>query len=256
MELPKIEVTWTDAWLHTSCVETTDEAPEGGSLTSSNTPEWRLPAAKPSMDWRQGPRPVAGVGAFNINKQQCGWKPRQRSKRFSHASRHIDAHQGGSNLKYCPGDECHVWLPVHQFASNSNMRDGMDMYCIECNARRRQEQEERRGRFEGSGVVIDSFERFCCAEDMAVFNDSAQKSAVLGTVNQAILDARIHKGLTVPVSGEVIYAKLFDGRRLMCNITDRALTPSCFLDHHDITFRQKGARLDVNCTNCKLPTSD
>ena len=258
MDLPKFEVKWTDAWLHTSCVETTDETPDGGSLTAdADQPEWRTPSSKTSVDWRQGPRPSP------MNKGH--WKTRHWSHNGFHSAggglskmspnrfRIARPHSAynNSNMKFCSGHHCKVWLPVHQFADNNNTHDGLDMYCFECNNRRRMEQAEKRTR--GVGAVMDSFERFCCTEDMAAFSDSPQKSAVLGAVNQAILDARLHKGLDVPVEANVIYAKLFDGRRLRCNVTGRELTEECFLDHHRVVFCQKGTRLDVNCTNCKTP---
>lgn len=275
--LPKFEVSWTNAWLHASCVSTTDQTPEGGSLTTDpdDPPRsWRAgPNAVAPSDWRLAPRPPPGIPAsFGVMNKRGGstgfcddniWATRTQGgggKEARWASSKHKRQDGdacmGNNMKYCPGDHCRVWLPLHQFANNGNMWDGMDMYCIECNNRRRKEQGERRARFVGKGmkgVAMDSFEQFCFAEDTTAVSDSPDKSEILAVIDQAILDARIHKGLTVPVGATVIYAKLFDGRRLQCEVTGRPMTPYCFLEHHEINFRQKGKRLDINCTNCKLP---
>lgn len=159
-----------------------------------------------------------------------------------------------NSLKYCPGNSCMMWLPVHQFSSNCNMKDGMDMYCIECNIKKRKERDVRRNRNKGSKFVIDNFEKFCFDEQSNIINNSNEKNKILDIIKQNILNSRLQYDMTIPVNEDKIYDKIFNGRRLVCEITGNNMTTQCFLAHHEIQFKQKGTMLDIKCTNCKIPT--
>lgn len=232
----EVDTAWGDAWL----------APQAGheSKLEDRECEWR--ATREESNWRTAPRPRAGkISSFVYTNRRWASPYKQKNQK------------GG--LKFCPGENCNVWLPLHQFATNSNMYDGMDMYCIQCNNHRRKEQCERRAvtsSFGGSGsrpLVVDSFEQFCFHEDTAVMIEPPDKLKALEVIDDAILDARIHKGLAVTTSAAVIYSKLFDGRRLVCNVTGCPMTPRCFADHHTLEFKQNGRRMDINCTKCSQP---
>lgn len=238
-------VEWDNPWIHSSCVDATADAKEGTDLEDS----WRTP--NQDLDWRSAPRPPPGkTSSFAYTNRR--WSSQYKQK---NSMRTKDGNRG---LKYCPGENCHVWLPLHQFATNNNMGDGMDMYCIQCNNHRREEQFARRSMKNNWGggarpLVVDSFEQFCFYEDTASIMEPPEKLAALAMIDQSILDARIHKGLTIPVNAGVIFSKLFDGNRLHCDVTGFKMTPSCFIDHHAIEFKQNGKRMDIKCTKCSQP---
>ena len=64
-----------------------------------------------------------------------------------------NAKVAAKHLKFCPGDNCRVWLPLYHFGSNFNMEDGLDIYCISCNHHKR---EEKRGKRVKSPQVLTS----------------------------------------------------------------------------------------------------
>ena len=193
--------------------------------------------------------------------------PHSSSKPIRNASdEKYDYLYKGSGLKFCPGDYCSLWLPLHQFASNYNMIDNFDTYCVECNQRRRKEHKDRRKRINPkSGCIIDSLEKFRFDMSVNKVNKHTRpgiKPKVIVMIERILQDAKTNQHLhldtmvPVPITAETIYTKLFIGQRLFCEITQQPMTPRCFYEHHDITFDlMKGKRLDINCSHCSGPKS-
>ena len=66
-----------------------------------------------------------------------------------------------TGYKFCPGIKCKVVLPVSNFGLNCNMDDGYDIYCNQCNRRKRQSRSVFYTDRRNSVTVPDSFELFC-----------------------------------------------------------------------------------------------
>ena len=166
-------------------------------------------------------------------------------------------------MKFCPGDACGVWLPCYQFAINHNTGDGFDTYCVECNKRKRESKRIFRERFsnpesrDDSVEIEDAFVSFCKSKDAM---EESKKNArfdsytrTLLKIDRALVKARLHQGFSTPFDSSMLYSKLFNGRKLVCDITGQPITESCFADHHDLEFKRNGKRLDVICTDAHSP---
>ena len=163
----------------------------------------------------------------------------------------------GNKMKYCPGNRCKVFLPLFQFAYNYNMSDGMDTYCVECNQVKRREKEERRRKSQGNTYSVDKFEEFRLRQyrphgspDIPVL-----KRDVTRKIDEALDSFKEKKpNVELPFTSQVLYDKLFNGRRLVCTETGKCLTPSCFMDHHALSVVvENGKRLDVKCNKVNIP---
>lgn len=162
-------------------------------------------------------------------------------------------------MKFCPGECCEVWLPLHQFSVNSNTPDNLDTYCIECNHRKRSDRRRKRNRFQESGTteIEDAFVLFCRSKD--AFEEERQNarfdahSRSLTKIDRALVHCRLHLEIDVPFDSSYIHRKLFGERNMICNRTDEPLTESCFVDHHSLSFNKRGKRLDIVCSDCTAP---
>lgn len=244
-----------------------------------------------SLSETQEKRKIQGVGVTgnwreNMNKKPCTYY--ENGKRFPFSSSFSSHHHSqsiyikynlktgrphnrpavrtavvdsdGNLLKFCPGNNCQVLLPLHQFANNCNMQDGLDTYCIECNKRKRKERDEKRTMFKNGSFPIDKYEQFKYNNQMMTNVQferkrirKEEKDAVLVVIDRAIDKAKKEYKRSFPVTSSTIYDKLFAGRRLRCDITNEVMTPTCFLEHHDVRLVINDGRLDVKCNRCSVP---
>lgn len=160
----------------------------------------------------------------------------------------------GTKMKLCPGDNCDVFLPLYQFGSNSNMPDGLDTYCVECNNKKRREKEARRFRTSMSYTPFMGSTSPNNTQMSTVGYGNVMRRDVLQRLEDSIDEAS--RTLSIPdfpLTAETLYDKLFSGRRLLCDRTGEHLTPGCFLDHHAIHFMIEDGRLNAKCNQCSVP---
>ncbi len=163
----------------------------------------------------------------------------------------------GNVLRFCPGNNCKVLLPLRQFANNCNMSDGLDTYCIECNKRKRKERDEKRFSSRRGVFSIDKFEQYRFRNQMMtdlqvsrLKQREEEKQLVMERINSAILEATKRYKRELNIASATIYDKLFSGRRLICDVSGEYMTPSCFLKHHGVKLIVRGNRLEVKCNRC------
>lgn len=155
------------------------------------------------------------------------------------------------HLKYCPGDSCRVWLQLHHFATNYNMEDGLDIYCIECNNKRKNEKQQRKN------VVTDKFVQFCEKYDNDERFEINRRREVYKRIKMAMIEARGRFKRDINIEPDEIIKHLFEDNQYHCTLKNQPLTTNCFLDHHQITFEirknQKDQKvLDVICSDCEI----
>lgn len=172
-----------------------------------------------------------------------------------------NARVAAKHLKFCPGEECKNWLPLHEFAENLSMADGLDVYCIKCNQKRRenrfrpkqQKQEQR---------VADKFEMFSkvykSMEPKVYDENELKRNAIRREVDKRINDARDYArsryNRKFNVDSVEVRRKLFQGGRYICNITGQILQQECFLEHHTLTFQlsKDNKKMEIVCSQCRL----
>jgi hypothetical protein len=228
-----------------------------------------LPAEQKSdtKDWRNdrggGPKPPP----FQQQQQQ-----QQVKASFSDAfgtfdfQRQIDSEWKNAKIaanlmKFCPGESCREHLPLHHFASNANMADGLDIYCSTCNAKRREERKYRTmkkpANHNGIGFapLPDLFEKA-----VSVTKSSASESEdpvfreIHKRINTAIREAQLRFKKKMPIDPSEISRHLFLTKKVFCKVSGAPLTPACFLDHHSIIFEitpvsENKCKAEVICSN-------
>lgn len=136
--------------------------------------------------------------------------------------------------KYCPGRQCNALLPLSSFAPNSNMADGLDVYCASCNQRRR---DERRTRAEP--VAVDKFElwrRMQFPQQPPEDCERALMNELHKRIAASIKDAELTLGRSLKLEPAELSRKLLMRQRFVCTLTERPLTAECFLEHHSLRF--------------------
>jgi hypothetical protein len=173
--------------------------------------------------------------------------------RHSAAAAHTTAPDLQVARKHCPGRQCNSMLPLGSFAPNSNMPDGLDVYCTGCNQRRR---EERRGRAEP--VVVDKFELWRRKQSPAPEEqERASMQELHRRIAASIKDAELTLGRELKLEPAELSRKLLMRQRFVCTLTRRPLTVDCFLSHHSLRFGVVTAdvagsirtAVQVSCTN-------
>ena len=133
------------------------------------------------------------------------------------------------------------------------MEDGLDIYCINCNNAKR---EEKRGKRHVPGVIVDKFVQFKEMYDNDEYNESRTRE-VQKRIELALVEAKGRFKRELPVDPEEVCRRIFLGGKYVCNVTNKPLTPKCFLDHHSITFEVRTNAsnkkvMDVICSDCKV----
>lgn len=158
--------------------------------------------------------------------------------------------------KVCPGRSCNAQLSLLSFAVNSNMPDGLDVYCVSCNNRRR---EARKTRFD---PVVDKFELF--RNRMQMIDPPGARNSVMdelhARIDASIADAELTAGRPFKLDATELSRKLLMRHNFICTLTGCAVTPECFLLHHSFRFDLidvdiKGTTrhaVRVTCTNTKV----
>lgn len=174
----------------------------------------------------------------------------------------------GVAVKYCSGESCERWLPVSRFGSNVNMADGFDLYCIDCNKRKRDSRAKARELFRERnqpGEKIDAFEQY--VHDHASKPDrgfmrwpflafegamtDTPESRIMRKIESAMLEAKLRFKRPITISRQSVYDTLFaKGGAYYCTINRREMTPQCFEQHHAITFDAKEREVSVVCSDC------
>ena len=156
--------------------------------------------------------------------------------------------------KVCPGRSCNTQLPLDCFAANSNMPDGLDVYCLTCNSRRR---EARKARFDMP--VIDKFELFRNRMMQDVTKPSTMDELHC-RISASIADAELTAGRSFKLEPTELSRKLLMRQRFTCTLTNGPVTPECFLQHHSLRFNLIDVEVSgrirtavkVTCTNTSL----
>lgn len=196
------------------------------------------------MNWRtsKAPQPSSSLrNRFRYRYNSRG----QRGQDFNWS----DAKRAANHTRFCPGEHCKQWLPLHSFGSNYNMDDGMDIYCLSCNLSHRSKR-GRRTRIESTDKFSVFKERF----EQEVVQET-QMREVQKRIRLAAIEARGRFKCDVPVDSAEVAKSIFGSGRFICEITGEPMCPRCFLDHHTVTFelRREGASkvLDVICSECR-----
>lgn len=211
-------------------------------MFGSESVNWRMKESVASQAFKHGACTPDGI--FRRNPKFGGFMHGNK-KRTS-----VVVNPDGSKMKYCPGDNCRVYLPLFQFGNNCNMPDGLDTYCIECNNRKRKEKDRRRCNF---GCVDDSVADPPASLKPRMFTQ-VMKRDVLAVIQAKIEETGDLLGWEkMPITATTIYDKLFTGRRWVCERTNQTMTPACFIDHHTIKFMIEDGRLNVKCNMCTMP---
>jgi hypothetical protein len=206
-----------------------------------------------TLDWRKS----------SEDFKKSGRHARPDFSRFF-ASDWRSAKVAAKHLKFCPGENCKKWLPLHQYAANNNMPDRLDLYCIACNQSKRAERRSKIQNKKSAAIVPDKFELFNKAyklqeppRDTKKIRDDAIWREVKKRIERSALDARLRYKRHIPVDPTDIARRLFQGGRFVCNVTGQVLSPECFLEHHALCLEIKEndggrKRLDIICSQCRL----
>lgn len=216
-----------------------------------------------SLDWRNEPRELREPNMFggNDSTSESVFKRSVKFGGFMHSNKkktRIVVNPDGSRMKFCPGDSCRVFIPLFQFANNCNMPDGLDTYCLGCNNRKRKENDFSRFGFQAGfhlpTAIDDSLSSFPSFQPQRKDFVSVMKRDVLAAIQNSIdQTCELLGWKKMPITADVIYEKLFTGRRWLCERTNQTMTPACFLDHHAIRFMIEDNRLNIKCNGCVMP---
>ena len=161
-----------------------------------------------------------------------------------------------NHLKFCSGEHCRSWLPLHAFGSNFNMADGLDIYCIKCNTNYRNgKRTELNTNPSAKPVLKDKYCAFKEQYESNVFTET-QTREVEKRIRQAGIEAKGRFKRDITIDSSNVCRKLFSDGLYECEVTGETMTPACFLDHHSITFElreneEKKKVVDVICSDCK-----
>lgn len=172
-------------------------------------------------------------------------------------------------VKFCPGETCREHLPLHHFASNANMSDGLDIYCTTCNAKRREERKLSRVNTTTTTTTInttigrkcvvipDLFEKSVSTKVDTTSSDTGEDPVfreIHKRISTAVKEAQLRFRKKLPIEPSEISRHLFLAKKVFCKVSGAPLTPACFLDHHSITFEvvpleNNKCKADVICSN-------
>lgn len=225
----------------------------------------KLEQKSDTKDWRNdrgdGPKPPP----FQQHQQQ---EHQRHLKAFSDMfgtfdfQRQVDSEWKSAKIaanlvKFCPGESCREHLPLHHFASNANMADGLDIYCSACNAKRREERKQRVMKSKTptlAATVIDMFEKTTVTANGKTAYEDPVFREIHKRISTAIKEAQLRFKKKIPIDPSEISRHLFLTKRVYCKVSGAPLTPSCFLDHHSIVFEitpvdGKKCRVEIICSN-------
>lgn len=225
---------------------------------SFNDPDWRKPRGNtqnPNLSFRarfgnrgfNGRNPGFGASGFNMTNKSG----RNRANGFDWSMAKLAA----KHLKFCPGETCKEWLPLQNFGSNFNMEDGLDIYCVSCNANHRDDKRGRRNSALKKVVSIDKYTTFKKEHEDGILNET-QMREVEKRIRLAAIEARGRFKREIPIKTSEIYRLIFEDDAYVCEVTNEPMTAKCFLDHHSITFEIRTNEtnkkvVDVICSDCK-----
>lgn len=205
------------------------------------------------MDWRKG--------AVDFKKRGRKDRP-DFSRFFANDWRH--ARVAAKHLKFCPGEFCKSWQPLHNFGANMNMPDHLDVYCISCNQTKRQQRRDKEApvvKQRHTGPVPDKYELFnkvykmqAPQKDLKTIREQAIWREVKKRIARAAMDAQTRYNTKLPIDPTDVARRLFQGKKFICNVTGQVLTLECFLEHHVLTFEVsdgKPRRMDIICSQCR-----
>lgn len=213
-----------------------DELKEGANILHSECEESFDSADASNKNWRESARIFRESGEISSPKLDFS---RFFSSEWKYAK--INAKQ----LKLCPGENCEQWLPLYNFAANSSTDDKLDVYCMKCNARRKQNRKRK----------IDRYESFVQASTKS---DEDKQKAVYREVERRIAhaakEAQTRYGRKFTADHVEISRKLFQNKAYLCNVTGNTLTPECFLEHHTLTFQlsKEKCSIEIIASQCRI----
>lgn len=234
---------------------------------SFNDPDWRRPRkdAPPNKSFRArfSYNPSRGFGSSgfgdnrNTNVNNTMKYPHKRNGRpYNNGFDWQTAKVAANHLKFCAGDNCKEWLPLHAFGSNYNMPDNLDNYCISCNNSHRIDRRAKRNRH--------PFPKKAKRDKFCVFKEDFEKEVLRETqmrevekrMRLACAEAKGRYKREIPLDTAATCRRLFTDDMYLCEVTGDKMTPDCFLDHHSITLELRhngtgGKVVDVICSDCK-----
>lgn len=234
---------------------------------SFNDPDWRRPRsdAPPNKSFRArfSYRPSRGFGSsgfggnhFTHVNNTMKYPHRRNGRPYNNGFDWQTAKVAANHLKFCAGDNCKEWLPLHAFGSNYNMPDNLDNYCISCNNNHRIDRREKRNKnIHPRQSTKDKFCVFKEAYEKEVFKET-QMREVEKRMRLACTEAKGRYKREIPLDTAATCRRLFTDEMYVCEVTGEKMTPDCFLDHHSITLElrhnETGSKvIDVICSDCK-----
>jgi hypothetical protein len=206
------------------------------------------------LDWRKESREF----------KEKGYEAKPDFSRFF-INEWCGAKLAAKHLKFCPGENCKKWLPLHNFGVNWNMSDKLDVYCINCNMNRRNDRnytfnKNNCNSKNTSKLQADKYELFTQAYNKtispippAILKEKAVSREMLKRIDDAAKFAMSRYKKKFKYDAIEIERQLFQGGKYICNITGQILTRECFLEHHQLTFQYKkdNKKMDVICSQCR-----
>lgn len=155
-----------------------------------------------------------------------------------------DAKVAARHLKFCPGNNCLTYLPLYNFASNNNMSDGLDVYCIDCNLKKKEEKRQLRNERAMSiqrGDKYNGFAKskkapFCMMPENREAVERRQMREAEKLIQEAVSTAERRFKTKIHLTPPQILNVIFQNQKKRCQVTDRPMTLECFVDHHQPTF--------------------
>ena len=186
-------------------------------------------------------------GRFPLPKQAT--PPKKLFKNYTRRRWSAVKLSDGTDMKFCPGAKCGLFLPLFQFSLNSRMLDGFDTYCKQCN--------QNYGKRSTPAHQVPSQGQLAMwrsGEGLKASPMPVMKREILERLRAAVAEAEETYQTTVPFDASSIFGKLFSSNRLVCEITGEPLTPSCFMEHHGIrvVVDKNEGRADVKCSHCRV----
>lgn len=134
------------------------------------------------------------------------------------------------------------------------MEDGLDIYCIDCNNRKKNEKYEERKPVKPK--ITDKFVDFCEKYETDERFEENRRREIYKRIKMAAIEAKGRFKRDITIDPDEIIEHIFEKNNYTCTVKNERLTTSCFLDHHQITFEvrenQKGQKvLDVICSDCE-----
>lgn len=231
-----------------------------------------------SANWRVRPKRTTVIDRKKFfNQYKTGrddkWFTGNGKLRGIASGMYKNAKVAARHLKFCPGNQCLTYLPLYNFATNMNMSDGLDVYCIECNLKKREEKRASRSStpVDQKYQKLDNFYMYMKSRGDGMCDNTGnriqQETLRQCQIREAEKHIKIAVGIaerrfktTIKLTPRQILDVIFNQQQNKCEVTDNPLTLECFLDHHLLTFNIRTTTenkkvLEILCSDVYTSTS-